>query len=99
MSYSGISVREALDKINCPNNGWYLPQFQRQYVLGAPAHQSENYIFLLLNSLIKRYPIGGIVVRETEQSVPYRQFVGDYSAKQYAVKLDGSKNLALAAIF
>ncbi len=43
MSYTGISIREALDKINDPNGGWYLPQVQRQYVWGA-RHESETYI-------------------------------------------------------
>ena len=77
MSYAGISVREALDKLNAPNNGWYLPQVQRQYVWGA-RHESEDYVCLLLDSLLKRYPIGGVVLWETEQKVPYRCFVDVY---------------------
>lgn len=87
MSYSGISIREALDKINAPNAGWYLPQVQRQYVWGA-RHESETYICLLLDSLLKRYPIGGIVLWETEQKVPYRRFIGDYTPGQYAKQVD-----------
>lgn len=87
MSYSGISVREALDKLNSPNNGWFLPQVQRQYVWGA-RHESEGYVCLLLDSLLKRYPIGGIVLWETEQRVPYREFVGDYSLGHYAHQVD-----------
>ena len=87
MSYSGISVREALDKLNAPNNGWFLPQVQRQYVWGA-RHESEGYVCLLLDSLLKRYPIGGIVLWETEQRVPYREFVGDYSPGYYAHQVD-----------
>lgn len=87
MSYSGISVREALEKINAPNNGWYLPQVQRQYIWGA-RHESETYICLLLDSLLKRYPIGGVVLWETEQKVPYRRFVGDYAPGQYSRQVD-----------
>ncbi|MES0874411.1 DUF262 domain-containing protein [Sinimarinibacterium thermocellulolyticum] len=87
MSYSGISIREALDKINAPNAGWYLPQVQRQYVWGA-RHESETYICLLLDSLLRRYPIGGIVLWETEQKVPYRRFIGDYTPGQYAKQVD-----------
>jgi len=87
MSYSGISIREALDKINAPNGGWYLPQVQRQYVWGA-RHESETYICLLLDSLLKRYPIGGIVLWETAQKVPYRRFIGDYTSGQYAKQVD-----------
>lgn len=87
MSYAGISVREALDKINAPNQGWYLPQVQRQYVWGA-RHQSETYICMLLDSLLKRYPIGGIVLWDTDQIVPYRYFIGDYRPWQYARQVD-----------
>ncbi len=87
MSYAGISVREALDKLNAPNNGWFLPQVQRQYVWGA-RHESEDYVCLLLDSLLKRYPIGGVVLWETDQRVPYRRFVGDYSPGQFAHQVD-----------
>ena len=87
MSYSGISIREALDKINAHNNGWFLPQVQRQYVWGA-RHESENYICMLLDSLLKKYPIGAIVLWETEQKVPHREFIDDYSARKFAKQLD-----------
>lgn len=87
MSYAGISVREALDKLNAPNSGWYLPQVQRQYVWGA-RHESEDYVCLLLDSLLKRYPIGGVVLWETEQKVAYRCFVGDYAPGQHARQVD-----------
>ena len=87
MSYAGISVREALDKLNAPNNGWFLPQVQRQYVWGA-RHESEDYVCLLLDSLLKRYPIGGVVLWETDQRVPYRRFVGDYAPGQFAHQVD-----------
>ena len=87
MSYAGISVREALDKLNAPNSGWFLPQVQRQYVWGA-RHESEDYVCLLLDSLLKRYPIGGVVLWETDQKVPYRRFVGDYAPGQFAYRVD-----------
>ncbi len=87
MSYAGISVREALDKLNAPNNGWFLPQVQRQYVWGA-RHESEDYVCLLLDSLLKRYPIGGVVLWETDQEVPHRTFVGDYVPGQFARQVD-----------
>lgn len=87
MSYAGISIRDALEKLNAPNNGWYLPQVQRQYVWGA-RHESEDYVCLLLDSLLKRYPIGGVVLWETEQKVPYRCFVGDYAPGHHARQVD-----------
>jgi hypothetical protein len=87
MSYAGISVREALDKLN---RGWYLPQVQRQYVWGA-RHESEDYVCLLLDSLLKRYPIGGVVLWETAQTVAYRYFVEDYIPGQHARQVDSGR--------
>lgn len=87
MSYLGISVREAMDKLNAPNSGWFLPQVQRQYVWGA-RYESEDYVCLLLDSLLRRYPIGGVVLWETDKPVPYRRFVGDYSPGQFAHQVD-----------
>ena len=87
MSYSGISIREVLSKINAPANGWYLPQVQRQYVWGA-RHESEQYVCLLLDSLVKGYPIGGIVLWETTSAVPYREFIRDYAPNIYAHQVD-----------
>jgi hypothetical protein len=87
MSYAGISVREALDKLNAPTGGWYLPQVQRQYVWGA-RHESEGYVCLLLDSLLRRYPIGGVVLWETSKEVPYREFLKDYAPGQYAHQVD-----------
>jgi Protein of unknown function DUF262 len=54
-----------------------LPYVQRQYVWGA-RYQSEDYVCLLLDSLIKRYPIGTLVLWETTNVVPYRKFLDDY---------------------
>lgn len=87
MSYEGISVRDALEKLNAPINGWYLPQVQRQYVWGA-RHESEDYVCLLLDSLLKRYPIGGVVLWETAHNVPFREFVKDYEPGQFARQVD-----------
>ena len=76
-NYESISIREAMDKINNNTNGWYLPQIQRQYVWGN-RDSSEEYVCLLLDSLLRRFPIGGLVLWETDASVPYREFLGDY---------------------
>ncbi len=87
MSYSGISIQEAMAKINHVASGWYLPQVQRQYVWGA-RYESEAYICLLLDSLYRRYPIGGLVLWETNQPVPFREFVNDYYPGQFARQVD-----------
>jgi len=83
VSYAAISVREALGKINGLNSGWYLPNVQRQYVWGE-RYKSETFVCLLLDSLLKRYPIGGLVLWETEKPVAYRRFLDDYEPGAHA---------------
>lgn len=87
MSYSGISVRDVLSKINAHESGWYLPQVQRQYVWGN-RYNSESYVCLLLDSLLKGYPIGGVVLWETKKEIPYREFLKDYEPNQYAKQVE-----------
>ena len=82
MSYQGISIREVLDKINANTNGWYLPEVQRQYVWGN-RNNSEEYVCLLLDSLLKGYPIGGVVIWDNEEKIPFRPFLTDYAPNQF----------------
>ncbi|MCL1849830.1 MAG: DUF262 domain-containing protein [Bacteroidetes bacterium] len=77
MSYLGISVKEAINKINSSVNGWYLPAIQRPYVWGS-RYENEMYICKLFDSILKGYPIGGLIVWNTEEEVPYREFISDY---------------------
>lgn len=74
-------------KINHVASGWFLPQVQRQYVWGA-RYESETYICLLLDSLYRRYPIGGLVLWETDKPVAYREFIDDYYPGQFAKQVD-----------
>lgn len=76
-NYEGISIKDAMDKINATNNGWYLPNIQRQYVWGS-RDSSEEYICLLVDSLLRGFPIGGLVLWETDTPIPYREFLRDY---------------------
>lgn len=87
MSYESISIREALNRINQSPGGWFLPQVQRQYVWGA-RDESEDYICLLLDSILRGYPIGGIVLWETESPVPHREFLSDYANGNRAKEVD-----------
>lgn len=87
MSYTPISVRGALEKLNAVNNGWFLPQVQRQYVWGA-RNESESFVLMLLDSLLKRYPIGGIVLWDTTLAVPHREFIRDYEPGKFARMVD-----------
>lgn len=87
MSYDGVSIREAMEKLNALNNGWFLPQVQRQYVWGA-RHESEHYVALLLDSLWRRFPIGGVVLWETSKPVPFREFVRNYAPGRFAHQVE-----------
>ena len=82
-NYEGISIREAMERINARNNGWFLPSIQREYVWGS-RDSSEEYVCLLLDSLVRGYPIGGLVLWETDTPVPFREFLGDYNVGSVA---------------
>lgn len=77
MSYLGISVKEAINKINNDVDGWFLPAIQRPYVWGS-RYENELYICKLFDSILKGYPIGGLIVWKTNEEVPFREFVKDY---------------------
>ena len=77
MSYLGISVREAINFINNSVNGWFLPAIQRPYVWGS-RYENEIYICKLFDSILKGYPIGGLIVWNTKEEIPYREFTTDY---------------------
>lgn len=77
MSYLGISVKEAINNINNSINGWYLPAIQRPYVWGS-RHENELYIKKLFDSILKGYPIGGLIIWNTEEEIPYREFITEY---------------------
>lgn len=87
MSYDGITIRRVLERINQSPGGWFLPQIQRQYVWGE-RNESEDYICLLLDSILRGYPIGGIVLWETESMVPHREFLTDYTNGFKATEVD-----------
>lgn len=74
MSYLGISIKEALEKIN---TSWFLPAVQRPYVWGN-RYESEKYICRLFDSLFQTYPIGGLIMWETDARVAHREFISDY---------------------
>ncbi|WP_108866332.1 DUF262 domain-containing protein [Aquimarina aquimarini] len=77
MSYLGISVKEAINNLNAGTNGWFLPAIQRPYVWGS-RYETEIYICKLFDSILKGYPIGGLIVWNTEEEIPYREFITDY---------------------
>ena len=54
MSYFKISIGEVLSKLSAPIGGRLLPQIQGQDVWST-RHESEQYVCLLLDSLVKGY--------------------------------------------
>lgn len=87
MSYLPISIPEAMRKINTT---WFLPRVQRPYVWGS-RYDNERYIYLLFDSLLRGYPIGGLIVWETSDAVPFREFMGDYLPDETAKLVDEGK--------
>jgi hypothetical protein len=83
MSFSPISVKEAIEKINASNNGWFLPAVQRPYVWGS-RYESEKYICRLFDSLLRGYPIGTFLVWNTDKEIPYREFIDNFHDSQTA---------------
>ncbi|MBJ7880166.1 DUF262 domain-containing protein [Gelidibacter salicanalis] len=77
MSYLGISIKEAINNANNGTNGWFLPAIQRPYVWGS-RYENEIYICKLFDSILKGYPIGGLIVWNTDEEIPYREFISDY---------------------
>jgi uncharacterized protein with ParB-like and HNH nuclease domain len=86
MSYSSISVREAIKNINNTQNGWFLPATQRPYVWGS-RYENEVYICKLFDSLLRGYPIGGLVIWNTEERIPYKEFIPDYHQDREGAKI------------
>lgn len=86
MSYLSISVKEAINKVNASTHGWFLPAIQRPYVWGS-RYENEMYICKLFDSILRGYPIGGLIVWNTEEEVPHREFVRDYSYSSDGAKL------------
>lgn len=74
MSYTGISIKDAMEKINTE---WFLPAIQRPYVWGS-RYNSERYICKLFDSLYQKYPIGVLIFWETKNAVAHREFLRDY---------------------
>ena len=77
MSYLGMSVKEAVENVNSNVNGWFLLSVQRPYVWGS-RYESEKYIAKLFDSILWRHPIGGLIVWNNKNEMPYKEFLTDY---------------------
>ena len=83
MPFISISVKDAMERINAQNNGWFLPAIQRPYVWGS-RYESDKYIYKLFDSILNGYPIGTLIVWNTDLAIPYREFMRNYSNDQTA---------------
>ncbi len=77
MSYLGMSVKEAVNNVSNNVNGWFLPPVQRPYVWGS-RYENEKYISKLFDSILRGYPIGGLIVWNNQNPMPYREFIRHY---------------------
>lgn len=87
MSFVSISVKEAMENINATSNGWFLPAVQRPFVWGS-RYESEKYICKLFDSILRGYPIGTLILWNSDKEVPYRQFIDDYIEGETASFVD-----------
>lgn len=87
MSYQPISVKEVINRINANTNGWFLPPVQRPFVWGS-RYESEKFICKLFDSLLRRYPIGSIILWNTEKEIPYREFMQNYNTNDIPAFVD-----------
>ena len=78
MFYTPVSIREAIENVN---NSWYLPAIQRPYDWGN-RHKKEDFIYKLFDSIIREYPIGTLIIWETDQPIPYRPFITDFNSEK-----------------
>lgn len=89
MSFQTISVKEAVNNINATSNGWFLPAVQRPYVWGS-RYESEKYICKLFDSILNGYPIGTLIIWNTDLAVSYREFMSDYEDGKTTQRVDQS---------
>lgn len=89
MGFQTISVKEAVNNVNANANGWFLPAVQRPYVWGS-RYESEKYICKLFDSILNGYPIGTLIVWNTDRKVPYREFMNEYEDGKIATLVDNA---------
>jgi len=57
-------------------------------MFGGARYESDTYICLLMDSLYRTYPIGGIVLWETIKPVPFREFIKNYAPGHFTKQVD-----------
>ena len=72
IEYYSSTITDIVSRIK--NNGILLPYIQRDFVW------DKERICSLLDSLMRGYPIGDILIWETKRPVNYREFELDYNS-------------------
>lgn len=85
-----MSVKEAVENVNANVNGWFLPSVQRPYVWGS-RYECEKYIAKLFDSILRGYPIGGLIVWNNKNEMPYREFLTDYHNDDISKEVEKGK--------
>ena len=65
-------------------------RISRDDTFGVNAINLKN-IYAYYLTLIKRYPIDGLVTWETSKSVPYREFLSDYGPGKFATLVEAGR--------
>lgn len=83
------AISEILDDINddAMRGGIFLPYIQRDFVW------SKEKIYLLLDSLMRQYPVGTIMTWETGQIAAYRKFEQNYKSGSEIKFIPNNDNL------
>lgn len=85
------SIASIVKHINLNSDGIFLPYIQRDFVW------DEDKIYSLLDSLMRGYPMGTILIWETDTNINYRCFTKDYNSDdvEYDFLVDGNNNKIL----
>ena len=77
IEYDNSTIADIIERINSGGeNGIFLPYVQRDFVW------KEQRIYSLLDSLMRGYPMGTILIWETQQPINYRHFEKKYNPRQ-----------------
>jgi uncharacterized protein with ParB-like and HNH nuclease domain len=87
MFYQPVSIRNAVENVNYK---WFLPAIQRPYDWGNRTNK-EVFIYKLFDSIIREYPIGTLIIWETDQQIPYRPFLTDFDSEKLSKIVDSGQ--------
>jgi uncharacterized protein with ParB-like and HNH nuclease domain len=78
MQNKKLTIRRMVSYLNdeeSEGGGFWLPNIQRPFVWG------EEQSARLFDSIMREYPIGGLLVWKTKETVKHRRFIDNYHQK------------------